>query len=125
MTNQLLLGRGKQIIVISQTGWENYLAKTPQRAESGLEFMTDNHFRIRNFLVTELPRVGEPISVTYIAQQLSIPLEIVEHILNELEKRLFFLVRDEQGAVVWAFPITAKPTPHHLRFSTGEMIYAA
>jgi hypothetical protein len=60
-----------------------------------------------------------------ISQALQLPLEQVGAILDQLEKNLFFLVRNEQGAVVWAFPVTVEPTPHRLEFNTGEQLYAA
>jgi hypothetical protein len=49
----------------------------------------------------------------------------VSLILDELEKNLFFLVRDEQGSVIWAYPVTVGPTPHRLSFNSGEKLYAA
>jgi hypothetical protein len=48
----------------------------------------------------------------------------VNALLDELEKKLV-LFRNEQGAVVWAYPATADRTPHHVTFSTGEQGYAA
>jgi hypothetical protein len=36
-----------------------------------------------------------------------------------------FLFRNDQGAVVWAYPVTADKTPHHMILSTGEQVYAA
>jgi hypothetical protein len=35
------------------------------------------------------------------------------------------LVRDPEGNVSWAFPVTTSETPHRLRFSTGEKIFGA
>jgi hypothetical protein len=49
----------------------------------------------------------------------------VKGILDELERNLFFLVRNAQGAVSWAYPVTVEPTPHQLRFHSGERLYAA
>jgi len=46
-------------------------------------------------------------------------------ILTDLEKNLFFLVRDPEGNVSWAFPVTTSETPHRLTFSTGEKIFGA
>ncbi len=46
-------------------------------------------------------------------------------ILDELERNKTYLFRDAQGAVLWAYPVTAEPTPHPVTFSTGERIYAA
>jgi hypothetical protein len=49
----------------------------------------------------------------------------VNAILDELEKHMTFLFRDEQGAVAWAYPVTVDRTPHHVTFDTGEQVYAA
>jgi hypothetical protein len=49
----------------------------------------------------------------------------VNTILDDLEKKLTFLFRNEEGAVAWAYPVTVDKTPHHLTFSTGEQLYAA
>jgi hypothetical protein len=60
-----------------------------------------------------------------IADALQLPLARVHTILDELEQQLFFLVRNAQGAVSWAFPVTVDATPHRLTFSTGEQVFAA
>jgi hypothetical protein len=53
------------------------------------------------------------------------PLDEAQVVLEELEAQLFFLVRNDRGAVSWAFPVTVDPTPHRLIFHTGEQLYAA
>jgi hypothetical protein len=60
-----------------------------------------------------------------IAQALDLPLARVVEILADLEQHMTFLFRDEQGAVVWAYPVTVERTPHHVTFESGEQIYAA
>jgi hypothetical protein len=45
-------------------------------------------------------------------------------IIAELEGNLFFLVRDSDDNVSWAFPTTSR-TPHRLTFSTVEKIFGA
>jgi hypothetical protein len=91
----------------------------------GRELMSEIHHLVRYFVVRELPHIGQPISPALISQALKLPPDRVETILDELEQHLFFLVRNEVGAVTWAFPVTVEETPHHLRFNTGEQIYAA
>jgi len=87
--------------------------------------MTAHHHQVRNFVVRELPRFGQPMPPAFVAHKLALPLTQVVALLDDLERRLFFLVRDEQGAVIWAYPITIAPTPHSLTFSSGERLYAA
>ncbi len=94
--------------------------------ENPLDFMTLRHHAVRNFVVLELPRnQGRPLSPARIATALHMDLDTVIALLDDLERHLFFLVRDPRGNVSWAFPVTSDPTPHRLRFSTGERIYAA
>ena len=88
-------------------------------------FMTPDHHRVRDFVVMELPRIVKPITPEMIAQSLKMELSQVIPILDDLEKNLTFLYRNEQGAVVWAYPVTAEPTQHRITFSTGEQIYGA
>jgi hypothetical protein len=94
--------------------------------ENPLGFMTQRHHAIRNFVVMELPRnEGRPLIPSRIASALHLNLDDVNQLLNDLETHLFFLVRDRHGDVSWAFPVSSDRTPHRLRFSTGERIYAA
>ncbi len=90
-----------------------------------LSFMTPEHHKVRNFVVRELPRAGKALPPAVIASRLDLALEQVVHILEDLERHLFFLFRNPQGEVAWAYPVTVDPTPHRVTFSSGEKIYAA
>ena len=90
-----------------------------------LAFMTPHHHAVRNFVAQELPRHGAPLSPTLIARSLRLDATVVAGLLDDLEKHLFFLVRNARGEVSWAFPVTSDRTPHRLRFSTGERISGA
>jgi hypothetical protein len=61
----------------------------------------------------------------FIADRLKLDETRVIEILDELERRLIFLFRPGGRDVVWAYPITAEPTPHKLAFSSGERLWAA
>ena len=97
----------------------------PGRMKSRLAFMSPHHHRVRDFVVRELPRQNRPISPLGIAQTTGLTLQTVTAVLTDLEKNLFFLVRDREGNVSWAFPVTTSRTPHRLTFSTGEKIFGA
>jgi hypothetical protein len=49
----------------------------------------------------------------------------VDEILDELDRKLFFLVRNDAGCVSWAYPVTVDHTLHKLTFSTGERLHGA
>jgi hypothetical protein len=105
--------------------WEDHLAQVPARHARLLNFMSREHHIVRYFVVRELPRIGRPIESEYIAEQLRLSHSLVLSILDDLESNLFFLTRNESGAVSWAYPVTVDETPHRLEFSTGERLFAA
>lgn len=126
MDETMLIGRGEQILRVSAEPLHKHLAAARSHSATRLGFMTEAHHRVRNFVVRELPRNGgNPLQPTEIARRLALPLDSVVDLLAELQQRLFFLVLDNSGAVSWAFPVTVEKTPHHLRFSSGEKIWAA
>lgn len=125
MNETILFGRGCEMMEMPRARWEQHLTQVPQHSETRLAFMSDEHHLVRYFVVRELPRVGEPIPPARISRDLGLPLERVMAILGDLEENIFFLFRNDQGAVAWAYPITVDETPHHLTFSTGERLYGA
>ena len=120
MDDSVLLGIGRRTVSIAQMIWKRQV-----RGDAQLDFMTEAHHRVRNFAVTELPRAGEPLAPGAIAQELALPREQVLGILDDLERNMTFLFRNENGAVEWAYPVTVAPTRHRLTFSTGEQVNAA
>ena len=91
-----------------------------------LDFMTPAHREVRNFVVRELPRNrGRALTPGQIARALGVNSDMTVRLLEDLERHLFFLVRDVHGNVSWAFPVTSDRTPHRLHFSTGERIFGA
>ena len=125
MNKSLVLGIGRFLLRIPRPIWQREVAHGARAAEKSLAFMTADHHRVRDFVVREMPRYAEPILPEVIAQSLNMELAQVVPILDELEKNLTFLYRNEQGAVTWAYPVTVEPTPHRVTFSSGEQIYAA
>jgi len=125
MEEKILLGRDRGMIEIPQTTWKQELAQITQHSQTRLNFMTETHHQIRYFVVKEMAIRQKPIEPKLISEKLSIPLERVNFLLEELERKLFFLVRNEGGAVAWAYPITVETTPHNLSFASGERLYGA
>ncbi len=101
------------------------MSRVKEHGGERLHFMTPDHHRVRNYVVSALPQSGAPLEPQAIARMLDLPLERVAGILDDLETHLTFLVRNNQGAVSWAFPLTVEKTPHALLFDSGERLYAA
>ena len=125
MNKSLLLGIWRFWLRVPRPIWQQEIARSARASEKSLLFMKDEHHKVRDFVVQELPRLAHPISPKTIAQSLGMELERVVSILDELEKNLTFLFRNEQGEVTWAYPVTVDKTPHRIKFSSGEQIYAA
>lgn len=125
MKENVLMGKNHKFIELPREAWDQHMAQAPQDCAKIIGFMTEEHHLIRYFVVRELPRYGKPIPLELISNKLNMSLSSTAKILDDLEKNLFFLVRNKRGEVVWAFPVTADKTPHQLTFSTGEKLNAA
>ena len=125
MTESVFLGRGKDLVPVPWSMWQRHLADVPGHFQSRLSFMSQDHHRVRYFVVLELPRAGTVLSPEFIAGALQLPLERVQTILEDLERNLVFLWRQQTGSVSWAYPVTVDRTPHQIRFSSGESLYGA
>lgn len=125
MADYILVGRGEEILRHSAEAFRRHVEAALETRSPRLAFMTREHHVVRDTVVVEIPRVGRPIAPEVIAERTGLPLERVASVLDDLESHLFFLVRNEGGAVSWAFPVTSEPTAHRLELSTGESTYAA
>ena len=125
MGTKLMAGFWRYMLSIPPSLWEKQIAKEKKKTRAKLAFMTEEHRSIHHCIVRDLPKVGHPISPEFIAEKLSTPGGRVRSIFNDLEEHMTFICRNDEGLVVWAYPVTAAETPHHVTFSTGEQIYAA
>ena len=125
MREMVWIGQERQIVEIPRLEWERGLAGKKKDIEARIAFMTEDHHRVRNFVVMKIPDQGKPLSPEFINRQLNMPLAKVNSILGDLERNLTFLVRNEKGEVVWAYPVTVDQTPHQVTLNTGEQFYAA
>lgn len=126
LSRPLLLGRGQTFTEMPAGAWLAQLAKVPASMTSRLAFMSAEHHLVRNFAVRELPHKGRrALDPKRLAATIGLPAGRVLEILNDLERNLFFLVRNAAGCISWAFPVTVETTSHHLTLSTGEQTYGA
>ncbi len=125
MSETILKGRGATITELPQRDWERELRDAPKLIGRRLEFMSQEHHAVRNFVVREMPGHGRPISIEVISSELSLPRERTAKIVSDLEANLFFLARPDRSEISWAFPVTVDETGHRLLFSTGERLDAA
>jgi len=112
------------MIPIPRVVWQRLVTARARKIRSNLGFMSEDHHRVRDFVVRELPRAGAPMPPEAIAEELGLAVPLVRSLLTELEEHLTFLFRNDEGAVTWAYPVTVDETPHRASFSTGEEAYS-
>ncbi len=122
---QLLVGSGKDIRAVPDDAFLQAHHAIPEHMAARLAFMSPDHHAVRDFVVREMPGERKPISPLQISKTTGLGLGRTVSVLAELEQHLFFLVRDENGDVSWAYPVTTARTAHRLTFSTGERISGA
>ena len=124
MKDGLLLGIGRYMIPVPRVIWERIVKGQAGKTRRSLAFMSEDHHRVRDFAVLELPRTGAPLAPETIAEALDLEVPRVVSILEELEDHLTFVYRGDRRVVTWAYPVTVDETPHHASFSTGEEAYS-
>ncbi|MBI5583304.1 MAG: hypothetical protein HY892_05745 [Deltaproteobacteria bacterium] len=125
MPNKLMAGVWRLMIGVPPFLWEKQIERAGHKVNRSTRFMTPEHRLVHHFAVRELPRAGGPLSPEMAARELGIPVERIKELLQELEERLTFLVRNSRGQVVWAYPVTVEKTTHAITFGSGEALYAA
>lgn len=125
MDSELRIVHNGSLTSLATVEWKRLVLSAIERGRKRLDFMSEDHHAIRRSAVTGLVRTGSPVTPEAFARQLGIAVSRTVEILDDLERNLFFLVRNPAGAVSWAFPVTTETTPHKLTFSTGERLYGA
>lgn len=122
---RVLLGFKHHMVPLPWFMFTKILRRGANKTKRILGGLDDEHRRVHHFVVKMLPRVARPMPPDFIAEGLNLNETRVIQILDELERRLIFLFRPGGRDVVWAYPLTAEPTPHRLAFSSGERLWAA
>jgi hypothetical protein len=61
MQDGVLLGLGRSMIPIPRMLWQRIVRASGRRTPARLGFMSEDHHRVRDFAVAELPRAGRPL----------------------------------------------------------------
>jgi hypothetical protein len=125
MPEKLMIGLWRFIVKLPPSLWEKKIVAAARGFEARTGGFTADHRRVHHFVVKELPAAGGPLAPEVVAEGLALPVAKVTAILDDLEKNMTYLWRNESGRVIWAYPVTVEPTPHRVTFSTGEQLFAA
>jgi hypothetical protein len=125
MRNKLMAGVWRYVLGVPPLLWEKQIDRAVRKVERSTAFMSAEHRSVHHYVVRELPRYNKPIPPELVAQELSLAPERVTRILEDLERHLTFVYRNDEGRVIWAYPVTVERTPHSITFSSGEQLHAA
>ena len=126
MREKARLGIGRRMISLPAALVKYQVRTKAKKAASVLAHLTDDHHRVRDFVVRELHRQQEPFSPAFISQELGLTLEKTQTILDDLERDTVFLFRAGGEDVIWAYPVTRAETPHKIAYiGTDEHGFAA
>lgn len=120
MRERARLGIGRRMIPLPVALVKYLVRKDANKAVKASARLTDDHHRVRDFVVRELHSRQEPFSPAFISQQLNLPLEKTQTILDDLERGLVFLFRAGGEDVVWAYPATRAETPHQIAYAGAD-----
>ncbi len=123
--SKVLLGFKRYMVPVPWFVFTRLLQRDAQKSKRILGRLDTEHRSVHHFVVRELPRLAAPMPPESIADGLELEESRVIAILDELERRLIFIFRPGGREVVWAYPVTAEPTPHRVAFSSGERLWAA
>ncbi len=120
------IGHGTSIERMDEVAWKEAVVAHIAHMPARLAFMTPAHHRVRNAAVLALARSGgRPLSMAQLAAAAGVDEADTRAVAAELERGLFFVVRQSDDFVSWAYPVTVDRTPHRVTFSSGETVFGA
>ena len=125
MEDALVVRLGRAGLRVPRALWWRVVRGEARRSAGGIGWMTPEHHRVRDFAVTEIVRTGEALSPAQVAAGTGLGGDQVAVLTGELERGKIFLYRSDGTNVDWAYPAAAAVTPHRVRFTSGETLYAA
>jgi len=124
MFERILLGVGRRMVPVPEWLFRLMVKRDAKKLAKRPALEPDER-RVQHFAVREIPRRREAVAPRVFADELDLPLDQVNLILDKLERRMTFLCRRGGENVMWAYPVTAEETPHQVRMDGGPAFSAA
>lgn len=90
----------------------------------GAMVLMDNDARVYHQMLLSFARTGQPTTTESLVNALALSREKVEQSLNLLESGGSIYRDPETRAILAAYPFSATPTQHVVRFADGHFVYA-
>lgn len=80
---------------------------------------------VHHYIVKKMAVVKEPITTEMVANELKMPNDKVNEIIEKLEELKTFIYRSDGKGINWAYPFSLENTGFKMTASTGESFFAA
>lgn len=80
---------------------------------------------VHHYIVKKMAVVKEPITTEMVANELKMPNDKVNEIIEKLEELKTFIYRGDGKGINWAYPFSLENTGFKMTASTGESFFAA
>ena len=94
-------------------------------AKANAERLSQAERRVHHFIVMQMAVVKKPITAALVANELGLPKDQVDQIIDKLESLKTFLYRDDGKGINWAYPLSLENTGFKMTASSGEQFFAA
>jgi hypothetical protein len=99
--------------------------KGEKGARENADSLSKEERRVHHFIVTKMAVVKDPITTELIADELGMPNDWVNEIINKLENLKTFIYRSDGKGINWAYPLSLENTGFRMTASSGEQFFAA
>ena len=99
--------------------------KGEKSAKANADRLSKEERRVHHFIVMKMAVVKDPITAEVIANELRMPNDKVNEIINKLENLKTFIFRSDGKGINWAYPLSLENTGFRMTASSGEQFFAA
>jgi hypothetical protein len=121
----MYMGVSSFMIPIPQMISTKGLEKGASGARAKAELLSEEERKVHFFVVKKMATAKESITAELVSEELGMPVNRIEEIIDKLEGLKTFLYRSDGRGINWAYPLSYENTGHKMVASTGERFFAA
>ena len=122
---KMYMGIGEFMLPIPLFISNKGLEKGVSGAKAKAGHLSEEERKVHHYVVERMSTAKEPLTIELLSDELGIPVETVEKIIDKLEGLKTFLYRSNGTGIDWAYPLSLDNTGHKMTVNTGENFNAA
>jgi len=125
LKHKLFMGFRGVMIRIPPLLSEKGAKKGESGAKANADSLSKEERRVHHFIVMKMAVVKDPITTASIADEMGMPKDQVNQIVDKLENLKTFIYRDDGKGINWAYPLSLENTGFRMTAASGEQFFAA